>query len=206
MSRIVSSHLMFKGSKVTWTGIGSGNFAWSFLRCRGERDGPRQADGQHSLQGSHGCHRRTTLKPHRTLLLVGSCRVGTRSSFVWGKATVAGAEVLKLVRRKRENWDLTRGERPARAHRCPRIPTFTPKARKERLLLHELPEELLVYDLERHKASCLNRMAMLTWRRCDGRATVPEIAEALQAPVDERVVHRSVRQGGSKPALSPTGR
>ena len=67
-----------------------------------------------------------------------------------------------------------------------------PKARKERLVLRELPEELLVYDLERHKASCLNRMAMLTWRRCDGRATVPEIAEALHGelgiPVDERAV------------------
>jgi len=68
----------------------------------------------------------------------------------------------------------------------------TPKARKERLVVRELPEELLVYDLESHKASCLNRMAMLTWRRCNGRATVPEIAEALQGelgiPVDERAV------------------
>ena len=70
--------------------------------------------------------------------------------------------------------------------------TYAPRARKERLLLRELPEELLVYDLERHKASCLNRMATLTWRRCDGRATVPEIAEALEGdlgiPVDERAV------------------
>ena len=67
-----------------------------------------------------------------------------------------------------------------------------PLARKEGLLLRELPDELLVYDLERHKASCLNQMAMLTWRRCDGRATVSEIAEALRAerqlPVDERAV------------------
>ena len=70
--------------------------------------------------------------------------------------------------------------------------TYAPRARKERLLLRELQEELLVYDLERHKASCLNRMATLTWRRCDGRATVPEIAEALEGelgiPVDERAV------------------
>lgn len=51
---------------------------------------------------------------------------------------------------------------------------------------------MLVYDLERHKASCLNRMAKLTWHRCDGRTTVPEIAEALHQelgiPVDERAV------------------
>jgi len=70
--------------------------------------------------------------------------------------------------------------------------TLTPKARKERLVTRELPEELLVYDLDRHKASCLNRMAMATWRRCDGQATVPEIAEALRGelgiPVDEPAV------------------
>ena len=70
--------------------------------------------------------------------------------------------------------------------------TLAPKARKERLVTRELPEELLVYDLDRHKASCLNRMAMATWRRCDGQATVPEIAEALRGelgiPVDEPAV------------------
>jgi hypothetical protein len=72
------------------------------------------------------------------------------------------------------------------------VSTLTPKARKERLVTRELPEELLVYDLDRHKASCLNRMAMATWRRCDGQATVPEIAEALRGelgiPVDEPAV------------------
>lgn len=69
---------------------------------------------------------------------------------------------------------------------------FTPHARQERLILHDLSEELLVYDLERHKVSCLNQMAMLTWRHCDGRSTVPEIAQALEAElgitVDERAV------------------
>jgi hypothetical protein len=72
------------------------------------------------------------------------------------------------------------------------VSNIPPAARKEGLVLRELPEELLVYDLERHKASCLNRMAMATWRRCDGRATVGEIAEALEAelqlPVDEGAV------------------
>lgn len=67
-----------------------------------------------------------------------------------------------------------------------------PRARTDRLMLRELPNELLVYDLERHKASCLNRMAALTWRRCDGRATALEIAgalsEELELPVDERAV------------------
>jgi hypothetical protein len=69
---------------------------------------------------------------------------------------------------------------------------YVPRARKERLVTRELPGELLVYDLERHKASCLNRMAMATWRRCDGRASVPELAAELSGelgvPVDERAV------------------
>lgn len=70
--------------------------------------------------------------------------------------------------------------------------TVPPAARTERLMQRELPNELLVYDLAHHRASCLNRIAMLAWRRCDGRATVAQIAEALreelQLPVDERAV------------------
>jgi Coenzyme PQQ synthesis protein D (PqqD) len=70
--------------------------------------------------------------------------------------------------------------------------TIPPAARTERLMQRQLPNELLVYDLARHRASCLNRIAMLTWRRCDGRTAVAQIAEALreelQLPVDERAV------------------
>ncbi len=67
-----------------------------------------------------------------------------------------------------------------------------PRARQDDLVVEELPDETLVYDLERHKARCLNRTSGLVWRRCDGRTTVAEVAALLERelkiPADEAVV------------------
>ena len=56
-----------------------------------------------------------------------------------------------------------------------------PRARREGLLVRELNDEVLVYDLHRHKAHCLNTTAALVWRRCDGRTRVSEITLAIQS-------------------------
>lgn len=67
-----------------------------------------------------------------------------------------------------------------------------PLARKEGLLVETLPDEVLVYDLDRKKAHCLNQTAALIWQHCDGHRSVSEIALALSnhlnAPIDEEVV------------------
>ncbi len=47
-----------------------------------------------------------------------------------------------------------------------------PLARKNELIIQELPEELLVYDLARHKAHCLNKTSAFIWKHCDGETTV----------------------------------
>ena len=73
-----------------------------------------------------------------------------------------------------------------------RIKLQTPYAREDELVVEQLPDETLVYDLKRHKARCLNRAATLVWRRCDGKTTVPEMAAMLEReldiPADESVV------------------
>jgi hypothetical protein len=73
-----------------------------------------------------------------------------------------------------------------------------PHARKDGLVVKELPGELLVYDLERHKAHCLNDTASFIWRRCDGRTSVSELAALLasytNAPADEQVVWFALNQ------------
>ena len=46
--------------------------------------------------------------------------------------------------------------------------------------MRQLPDELLVYDLERHEAHCLNRTAALVFNRADGQTTVRDIAHALR--------------------------
>ncbi len=55
-----------------------------------------------------------------------------------------------------------------------------PLARTSRLIVDEdFSDEVLIYDLDRHKAYHLNRSASIVWKHCDGLATTNEIAEIL---------------------------
>jgi hypothetical protein len=73
-----------------------------------------------------------------------------------------------------------------------------PRARAEGLIIQELPDELLVYDLDRHRSHCLNRTAALVWRHCDGKTTVLEMTTLLQRefaePFDEDVVWLALKR------------
>jgi hypothetical protein len=73
-----------------------------------------------------------------------------------------------------------------------------PVARQERLIVQQMPDEVLVYDLERHKAHCLNRTAALVWKNCDGQADVSQIASRLEdefnQPVGEDVIYLALDQ------------
>jgi hypothetical protein len=67
-----------------------------------------------------------------------------------------------------------------------------PQARRDGLVVEELPDEVLIYDTERHKAHCLNPTAALVWKCCDGRNSVGEISRLLETelhtPASEDVV------------------
>ena len=73
-----------------------------------------------------------------------------------------------------------------------------PRARKDDLVTRQIPGELLVYDLKRHKAYCLNDTAAAVWKSCDGRRTVSDLAAKLQkdqkSPVDEKIVWLALDQ------------
>lgn len=73
-----------------------------------------------------------------------------------------------------------------------------PIARKDDLVIQELNDEVLIYDLHRHKAHFLNQTAALVWRSCDGQTTVAEIAGKLEhefgTPVDQQLVWLAVKQ------------
>src|SRR4051812_4031448 len=77
---------------------------------------------------------------------------------------------------------------------------LSPVARRERLLVREGEDELVVYDLESHRAHSLSRAAALIWRHCDGRTTVAELAallhRELDAAPDETVVWMALRRLG----------
>ena len=67
-----------------------------------------------------------------------------------------------------------------------------PHAREDGLVVKVLSDEVLVYDLERHQAHCLNQAAALVWQHCDGRTTVSAVAailgKELESVADEEVV------------------
>jgi Coenzyme PQQ synthesis protein D (PqqD) len=61
---------------------------------------------------------------------------------------------------------------------------YKPKPRSTRLLVEELVDELLIYDVERNEVHCLNGAAVRVWQLCDGERTVPEIARDLNSDFD----------------------
>ena len=57
--------------------------------------------------------------------------------------------------------------------------TFKPLAKRFDLVIQELPQEILIYDLQRSKAFALNELSSLVWQFSDGTKTVLDIAENL---------------------------
>jgi hypothetical protein len=73
-----------------------------------------------------------------------------------------------------------------------------PLARKDKIVIKELRDETLVYDLKTDKAYCLNKPAALVWKSCDGKTTAVDIATALGtelgAPVPEDLVLLAINE------------
>jgi len=83
----------------------------------------------------------------------------------------------------------------------------TPRAMRSKLVVRELADETLVYDVRGHRAHCLNRTAALAWELCDGRNTVSRIAERmgerLSARVPDEVVRLALDQLADRGLLAP---
>ena len=67
-----------------------------------------------------------------------------------------------------------------------------PTARTTGLVVKTVADEVLVYDLETHRAHSVNRVAAAVWRRCDGTRDAVAITAELQqegtVPVTEEAV------------------
>jgi hypothetical protein len=61
-------------------------------------------------------------------------------------------------------------------------------------------DEVLAYDLERHRAHCLNPVAAATWALCDGHTSAAQMVPQLRANsytiVTDEVVGYGLRQLG----------
>jgi hypothetical protein len=64
---------------------------------------------------------------------------------------------------------------------------FTPKSRKDNLVVQELDGEVLIYDLNKNKAVCLNQTSALVWQACDGSRTIADISDAVGKQLNSQV-------------------
>ncbi len=73
-----------------------------------------------------------------------------------------------------------------------------PVARKEGLVIQEMPDEVLVFDTETNKAHCLNETAAFVWKACNGTNSVADITQSFGnqsgKPVDENLVWLAIDQ------------
>ncbi|HLJ96688.1 MAG TPA: PqqD family protein [Gemmataceae bacterium] len=81
-----------------------------------------------------------------------------------------------------------------------------PSARQERLVAEQVGEELVVYDLERHRVHHLNRAAALVWQNCDGQKSIGELKKVLQTKLnpkaDEGIVWTALERLGKAHLLT----
>lgn len=73
---------------------------------------------------------------------------------------------------------------------------FYPRSRQTNLVVQELKDEVLIYDLDTQKAVCLNQTAALVWELCDGKKSIGEISqslsEKLNLPANEELVRLAI--------------
>lgn len=77
-----------------------------------------------------------------------------------------------------------------------------PKARVERLVVEELGDEVLVYDLDSDEAHCLSPTAALVWRHCDGGTSAGSVAPLLADGAGEELVWGAVEELSYKGLLA----
>jgi len=68
-----------------------------------------------------------------------------------------------------------------------------PKARENNIVVQELENETLVYDLDINKAFCLNETSKIVWQLCDGKHTVSQISDEMSKRMKSLVSEDLVR-------------
>lgn len=72
------------------------------------------------------------------------------------------------------------------------------QARTREIVVQELENETLVYDLQTNKIVCLNQTSAIVWKHCNGKNSVAEIANILSVQmkiiVGEEVVEFAIEQ------------
>lgn len=54
-----------------------------------------------------------------------------------------------------------------------------PLFRQDNIVIQELENELLIYDLNRNKVFCLNETSAMVWQLCNGHNSILEISRLM---------------------------
>ena len=65
--------------------------------------------------------------------------------------------------------------------------TEKPLAKKQNIVVQELPDELLIYDLTKDKAYCLNKTSAFVWKTSDGTNDVNAITKLMEKEFNSSV-------------------
>lgn len=68
-----------------------------------------------------------------------------------------------------------------------------PTARRRGLVVQQVRNELLVYDLDNDRAHCLNETAAAIWRACDGKSHLLEIRQNVSAYLQTEIAGEVVQ-------------
>ncbi len=62
-----------------------------------------------------------------------------------------------------------------------------PRARQESLIVRDLTDEVVIYDLQNNQAHCLNQPSAIVWKNCDGRTTIASARRILERELKTNV-------------------
>jgi hypothetical protein len=65
--------------------------------------------------------------------------------------------------------------------------SFAPLSRQDGLVVQNLSDEVLIYDLKTNKAFCLNETSALVWNLCDGKKSVVEISQTISRKLNSAI-------------------
>lgn len=68
-----------------------------------------------------------------------------------------------------------------------------PLSRNDGLVIQEVDQEVLIYDLETNKAICLNPTAKFVWQHCDHKTSIHEVTKKLSGKFDSKITGDVVR-------------
>lgn len=83
---------------------------------------------------------------------------------------------------------------------------ITPKVRNENIIVQELLDETLLYDMKVDKVYCLNHSLSAVYHACDGKKSLPElqtiVSEKLQTSITNEFILLSLKQLDEKDLLA----